>query len=579
MNNIHEINSEFRLPITYVSKDKLRELPTNLQIDLELKETYDNSNNCIYDHIFDATNPFSKQLTQSWSDHYTTDVTFLKQSQELYKNLAVQQGNKSKEITDEIIEIWNELKTDIHFKERYCYIEWDYLEKLNSSSYVLSGLTLATLTSPVLTLIIPIIFMIIPFFILKIQRVNISINDYFNTVKMLMGKLPIGRIFQFNTMNTEQQITSLVSVFFYIFQIYQNFMHCYKYHKNLQHLHICISKIRDYNDNTIQSMNQLLETTDSLSSYQDFNLSLKNHKIVLERMNCELHKITPYKLGFSKLINVGHALKYFYAIHCNEEYHQTLVYSFGFNGYLDNIITLHEMIDNKTLNICKFTKKHNEFKDAYFAPLKNADPVKNSYDIKKNIIITGPNAAGKTTILKTTLFNIILSQQIGFGFYKSAKINPYDYIHCYINIPDTSGRDSLFQAEARRCKDILDCIEQNKNKRHFCVFDELYSGTNPYEAIASAYSYLHFMNAYKNVDYVLTTHYIDLCLKIERHDTKETANYHMNIDTKEDEFIYTYELNKGISDIKGGVKILKDLNYPPLLIKMTESIISNSISI
>ena len=79
-------------------------------------------------------------------------------------------------------------------------------------------------------------------------------------------------------------------------------------------------------------------------------------------------------------------------------------------------------------------------------------------------MITGPNASGKTTILKTTLFNIILSQQVGFGFYSSATINPYKYIHCYLNIPDTSGRDSLFQAEARRCKEILDSVKNSKDR-------------------------------------------------------------------------------------------------------------------
>ena len=129
----------------------------------------------------------------------------------------------------------------------------------------------------------------------------------------------------------------------------------------------------------------------------------------------------------------------------------------------------------------------------------NNKPVKNNVSLRKNIIITGPNAAGKTTILKATLFNTILSQQIGCGFYSNAEIYPYHYIHCYLNIPDTSGRDSLFQAEARRCKDILDVIvSSNKNERHFCIFDELFSGTNPYEAVGSAYSYLKFLSTSQN---------------------------------------------------------------------------------
>jgi len=84
-----------------------------------------------------------------------------------------------------------------------------------------------------------------------------------------------------------------------------------------------------------------------------------------------------------------------------------------------------------------------------------------------------------------------------YGFYKSCTLNPFNYFHCYINIPDSISRDSLFQAEVRRCKEILDNITDNPSLRHFCVFDELYSGTNPYEAISSAYSYLNYITKIK----------------------------------------------------------------------------------
>jgi DNA mismatch repair ATPase MutS len=153
--------------------------------------------------------------------------------------------------------------------------------------------------------------------------------------------------------------------------------------------------------------------------------------------------------------------------------------------------------------------------DAYFlnTSLSNASSeiVKNDIVLDKKLIITGPNAAGKTTIIKTTLFNVLLSQQFGYGVYKTATIVPYHFLHCYLNIPDTSGRDSLFQAESRRCKEILDCITTHASKRHFGIFDELYSGTNPYEAVASAYGYIHHISEMKNVDFMLTTHYIHLC--------------------------------------------------------------------
>ena len=109
------------------------------------------------------------------------------------------------------------------------------------------------------------------------------------------------------------------------------------------------------------------------------------------------------------------------------------------------------------------------------------------------MLISGPNASGKTTVLKTTLFNIICSQQFGLGFYKKANIKAYANIFCYLNIPDTSGRDSLFQAEARRCVDIIDKVNLIPHENTFCIFDELYSGTNHYEAISSAYSYLNYL--------------------------------------------------------------------------------------
>ena len=127
------------------------------------------------------------------------------------------------------------------------------------------------------------------------------------------------------------------------------------------------------------------------------------------------------------------------------------------NGIIENM-------KHKNIHACKFKKGTSKFDQAYFPSLVNEDPVKNTYKLDKHLIITGPNAAGKTTLLKTTIFNIILSQQFGFGFYNKATINPYDMVHCYINIPDTSGRDSLFQAEAKRCKDILNHITIKNDK-------------------------------------------------------------------------------------------------------------------
>ena len=201
--------------------------------------------------------------------------------------------------------------------------------------------------------------------------------------------------------------------------------------------------------------------------------------------------------------------------------------------------------------------------------------VKNSYHLKNQLLITGPNAAGKTTLLKTTLFNLLISQQLGCGFYSSASVYPYDIIHSYINIPDTSGRDSLFQAEARRCVNILDSMQKSilkdDNIRHFCVFDELYSGTNPYEAIGSAIAFLKYINKYEYMNFMITTHFLDICKQLGS--IPNISNRHMKVNELNHNFEYTYKLKPGISTIKGGVKVLSDLDYPEEIINETRTII------
>jgi DNA mismatch repair ATPase MutS len=317
---------------------------------------------------------------------------------------------------------------------------------------------------------------------------------------------------------------------------------------------------------------------------------MNQHRGVYEYMFNEFNQVSPNKLSIKKIGQIGHVMKCFYKLYKNPEFLISLNYSFGLNGYIDNLNGIRKNISLKHINVCKFKNKPTKFVDAYFPTLVNNNPVKNSYSLNKHLLITGPNAAGKTTLLKTTIFNIILSQQIGFGFYKKATLMPYDMIHCYINIPDTSARDSLFQAEAKRCKDILEKIGLNEigpneigpneigpneidpneidpNARHFCVFDELYSGTNPYEAISSAYAFLKYLHKNDNVNFVLTTHFLELCRRLEKE--KRMNNYHMKIETHENDFKYTYKMEKGISNVKGGIKVLKDLEYPIEIINTT----------
>jgi hypothetical protein len=178
-------------------------------------------------------------------------------------------------------------------------------------------------------------------------------------------------------------------------------------------------------------MNNFLEYSTELTSYNEFNSIVVDNLSILNEFKEKLNKLTKYEFSLSKVFELGFILKSFYELYNDKKYNDAFLYSFGFNGYLSNLHGLLENINLGKINFTKFInkKRSNHIKNNYYAPLMNETPVKNDIQFSKNMIITGPNASGKTTVLKSTLINIILSQQFGCGFYDSATIYPYKYIH------------------------------------------------------------------------------------------------------------------------------------------------------
>ena len=601
----------FKLPIEYLDSSCIQVLNKNIINDLELIKIKpplnENSNNCekdttlknnetnetneaneehnLYYHVFNPKNVFEKNIINRWAKYYTNNEEFLLETQLLLQNYNAFKKVEFNETKPEDNIIYTKCESIIYdngFINNYQYIDIPLLSNLNNNSLCLQTLSIYNLSSPVFSLLIPILFLLLPFFIIKLQGHKITFGLYFDHLKKVFSNHIIGQLFSsFSNTNFTNKIYLLFSFGFYIFQMYLNFTSCIKYFTNIKFIHETLYSIKHYITNTLNKYKNFLKYSQTLKNYKSFNDAINTNISIFTYYLDELNKITPYALSITKLVELGQLMKCFYCLNKNENIINSLYFSFGFNGYLKNLETLQNFINTKVMNYCNYNNaKPTSFDNAYFANLNIIDKceetcttikpiktskckiVKNSYTLDKNIIITGPNASGKTTLLKSTLFNIILSQQIGCGFYNSASVKLYDYIHCYINIPDTGGRDSLYQAEARQCKSILEAIENNSNKNHFCVFDELYSGTNPDEAITSAYGYLNYLNKFNNIDYVLTTHYIKLCKKLN----KQNNNFYMKVNNNAKDFEYTYKIKRGISKVKGAMKVLQDLNYPENII-------------
>lgn len=573
------ISKHFNLPISFNSNKM--ELSQNIITDLELtnlnvenktmdeesKTTSDEptpldntSTSSMYDIILSPSTCFGKETMSMFSNYYTTDVDFLKDTQQLLKTYDISASTYD---FDEIDTVWKEIKGETSFCEKYLYIDWEMGKFLNNHASFLQIMSMYNITSPIISFCLPILILIIPFFIIKMKGLDLNISEYTEILKTILSQHSLGKLFMnFTDVSFNEKIYLLFSASLYIFSIYQNVLVCLKFYRNIHKINTYLDKIKKYIDYSIETFDYYLLVSENLTSYSEFNESVKKNRRVLEEYRNLLDDKNSRTISWKSILNIGNMLKLFYAMYDNEIYNSAMVFSFGFHGYLDNIKGLINNISKTHINYATFSNKDKtSFKKSFYPVLMNEPHVKNTCNFEKNMIITGPNASGKTTILKSSLINVILSQQFGCGCYSSATVSPYKFIHCYLNIPDTSGRDSLFQAEARRCKTIIEIINNNKEDAHFCAFDELYSGTNPDDAVASSLAFMNYLLKYNNVTSILTTHYVKVCKKISKN--TNIKNYKMKIIEDENgTFKYTYVLESGISKIKGGLKVLTDMNYP-----------------
>lgn len=582
-------NTVFKLPIQYLSKD-LQLLNPVVVSDLELSVTLDNTIPSIYQCTFAPDTSFAQQIMPMFQTHFTTDVSFLTDSQTVIENMDTFFEKDKYEVNCDMIQRqWTNVKHDPKFKETYGYLEWDLLEQYNQNATVLQSLTLANMLSPIMSFFLPILFLLFPFVLLKIQGIPISLQMYFTILKEVAKGHFIGKAISiFESFSFQKLAHVLFMLALYMFQMYQNTINCLRFYRNVQKINDELCAWKDFRDHSARQIELFLDKNKHLPSYKPFCDELRKHLEVLQDVHYILEPVCPFSCSVSKSTEIGYMLKCYYELYKNSEFEQTLVFCMGFEGYLRLMKGVNKQLRNGVVNKTTFISNNIrpcteedvvdvsgvfQMKQQFYPPHKDEKTcVKNDVTLDTYGVITGPNASGKTTYLKNTAINVILSQQLGIGFYESCTMRPYSHIHSYLNIPDTSSRDSLFQAESRRCKEILEMIQTSK-ERHFCIFDELFSGTNPREATKAAYAFMEYLRKYTHVDLFLTTHYVTICdnWKEETKDNhRRIQNYKMNVvlDEISGKTKPTYTITEGISRVEGALGVLEELNYPEEMIHM-----------
>lgn len=580
-----EESNVFRLPI-YYNKQQCR-VSEEIITELELEQ--------VYQVMCPVNNPHERAVLKEMAETYTTDVKYLQDTQSLltkYKqappvepilhvvNLGKPDDDANAEQEDgggsggkpcrmeiwrdpyyTVVELEKELQNDQLFS-KYGLIDYEHFEFLNNLDHVLQLMTLYVIVSPLLTLATPIILFILPFLILQLRYSELTWEVYVTILKDIGKSNPLIRMLtHYGEATTEQKTYQVLTFSFYLFSIYQQLSYCYRFYENFLNLHRYLIHLRTYLERTIQQMRHVISFTHELKTYKQFNTDLCRNINQLMDIIHLLSPVTPFSWSFAKLCQMGYVLKTFYTVKTNPVIMQHVTYAFHFNAYFRHLETLAALHTSGKIHCAKLLKDKSpslKLKHMYYPALIRDDHVvQNHVSLDKNLILTGPNASGKTTTIKAIFLNVLLTQQFGMGCYAHASLTPFKHLHCYLNIPDTMGRDSLFQAEARRCKKMIDAIATHPEGKHLCMFDELFSGTNPEEAVASSDRFIRYITKQNNVKWVLTTHYHKLCKSLDKHPAIQ--NCHMDVSQ---DFVPSYKVKRNISKMQGAFKILSDMNFP-----------------
>jgi len=202
-----------------------------------------------------------------------------------------------------------------------------------------------------------------------------------------------------------------------------------------------------------------------------------------------------------------------------------------------------------------------DMEEAYHPMIKN--PVSNSLNEKKSILITGSNASGKSTFLRTVGINQILSQTIYTAAAKSFKTTFFNIKSSMALSDNLEKNESYYMAEIKSIKRILDKTKEDRPV--LCFVDEVLRGTNTIERIAAS-SYILDALCKNNCICLAATHDIELTDILK----DSYSNYHFTETVTDDNIEFSYKLNKGKATSRNAIKLLEIIGFDKNITEMAK---------
>ena len=399
--------------------------------------------------------------------------------------------------------------------------------------------------APIMNVVTPISTLFGPWiYIRKTLKFNIPFSTYLNILVSALKKgfSPSGNI----KVDGIKYISIFLYIFFYIYAIVQCFEHANILYKILENLKQKLKSIQTF----IQSIKNIMKTLpDKCNKIKEFLPS-----------NFDLDNI---KFG------LPNDMSGMYLLLTNDKHKQSLKSLLQWIYSYDIVLTANRYLRNRKCCLVNYdSNKATQFWNMGHILLKKQ--VVNPLSLEKNLIITGPNAAGKTTYVRAVCTNTILSQTFGIACALYANINIVHALGSFMRIDDSLGKESLFEAEAKRCSELIEQANQivATNKKALYFLDEPMHSTPPIEGSATSMAVTEYMGKLPGIKLLVTTHYHN-CVELENMHPDYFQNISMDafINEKTNVYNFPYRIRKGASVKCIALELLHEKKLPSELIK------------
>jgi DNA mismatch repair protein MutS len=575
---------------TVLQSNKI-DVNNNLFQDLEIFISYTHDqNDTVYKQINFTKTHLGNHYLKEIISNPTKDVQILLNRQKLVKSLLDNPDKHAKiksllEVLNKCqnngLWIWKEQTQEFKQIFQMLYFTNPYLQTFNTSEWFLKIYNyFQIIFIPLYGLIAPIIFFVIPYLIIRFFfGVNIPIKLYFNLIKQtFFGNNITSALFgKSKLVNLMQYAYQALTFFLYAYGIYNSFRAAANLNKIINMIHEKINNLAKFIKTSYELYQEVkplfelepltvsyLELWDNLFEKEPYILSDKGK--ILRTFFLINSKTSPggSSSGKDKLTPLLQMVGFIDAINSISHLHLAHPNSYSFPVYLTTsqgpALTCAS-VWNPFLNPSKAVT--NDFQMGDSKP--------------NNILITGPNASGKSTFIKSVVLGVLMAQTISMVPSQEMKITPFQLLNTYLNIPDVKGRESLFEAEMNRAREHINMINKLlPDQFSLVVMDEIFNSTNYEEGVAGAYIIGKELGTIHNSLTLITTHFSYLT-KLSK--TNNYLNYMFEVEKIDNRIVKSYKVKEGISKQYLALDMLEKNGYKPEMIQEAREIFQELVEI